>query len=218
MAQPTNTDRLSIVTNKETVLLRPVPPLSVVLAYQDNGHDLLGRSYLEHLFRELGWKDSPTVSEWKFEMLICQSLREVAAMEACGAGLILLAADSSDPLPEAVKEWVKCWCGAKSPPGAVLVVVLSECASCLGTDWPDFTYLEKMTKMCRRDVFVYAAGRCLEDGGGFCLAEAKQVVSMGQLVLGDLSKVARALSISETEAECARGDEEKGPEYYLHAP
>jgi hypothetical protein len=158
------------------------------------------------------------VSEWKFEMLVCQSLREVAAKEACGSGLILLAADSSDSLPEAVREWVKCWCGAKSPPGRVLVVVLSECASCLGTDWPDFTYLEEMMKMCRGDLFVYASGRCLEEGGGFCLAEAKQVVGIGQLVVGDFSKVARALSKSETETKCARGGEEKGPEHHLHAP
>jgi hypothetical protein len=192
------------VSNAELSHLKANTCLRVVVAYRDVDHERLGKTYWESLSRQLEWRDSPAVTDWKFEMLACPSLGGIAAAEAREARLVVLATDSADGLPDAVKSWVLQWSSVRLPERAVLVVLLSENAGCPGALWPDFSYLEEKMKMCGREFFVYATGSSADDGGTFCVAEATKVLGMGRVAPGELKEVACVLAMADTEESGGR--------------
>lgn len=187
-------------SNTQTPPQRIQARLGVVVAYRDVDHERLGRTYWESLSRELEYDEIPTVTDWKFEMLACPSLGGIATAEARGARLIVLATDSADALPDSVKAWVLRWASARLPVRAVLVVLLRENAGCPAAVWPDYAFLEEKMKACGKELFVYATGSSLDDGGVFCVSEATKVLGMGRVAPGELREVASALVAASTEA------------------
>lgn len=188
------------VSSMGTHIKKTKPRLEVVVAYRDVDHERLGRTYCESLSSQLEWDVSPVVTDWKFEMLACPSLGGIAAAEAREARLVVLATDSADVLPDAVKAWVLRWASARLPYRAALVVLLTENAGCPGALWPDFSYLAEKMKACGRELFVYATGSSLDNGGLFCMSEATKVLGTGQVAPGELKEVVTALAAASAEA------------------
>jgi hypothetical protein len=161
----------------------------VVLVYQDARHERLGKTYWEGLSHYLGWNGAARLTEWKFEMLACAKLREMAATEAQEAPLVVLAADSAGGLADAVKTWFERWATGGNTSRSVLVVLLTEVLGCPAAGWPDHAYVQSIASQCGRKLVVYASGFAAESSNPFCLADARRLVPPGLVAVEHLPEL-----------------------------
>ncbi|HYG34464.1 MAG TPA: hypothetical protein VEC99_06745 [Clostridia bacterium] len=162
---------------------------TICLAYADAAHERLSLAYLQTISDDLQWGGSLHLTKWKFEMLGFPPLRKVAAHEAEGASLVVIAAASRSGLPEPVKEWMRAWGGSSSSASGAVVVLLSEASATSAFLCPDYGFLEEQTRRVGRHLVVYATGLPAEENSSVCLRSALQVTPYGLAAVHDLGQV-----------------------------
>jgi len=83
--------------------------LNVVIAYEDLETGKRALKTYEYLVQQLGQQCLFANQMWKFEVLASPKLKEMAAKDAAGADIIIVAAHDGYELPQDVKSWVDLW-------------------------------------------------------------------------------------------------------------
>jgi hypothetical protein len=158
----------------------------ILLTYRDPNHEQLGRRFCDLIAERSDWKCHTDITEWKFEMLDCAGMNDMAATEALDARLIVIATSCGEELPGSLRSWVESWCSQRTESGT-LVVILSECPGYSEAHWTDYAFLETQTHKCGMQLAVYATGLSPEDGSSLCLREAQRVTQAGFASVEDFS-------------------------------
>lgn len=109
----------------------PAPPdiftPSVLLAYEDYITGTYAVRILNHFALRHGLpSDFGTHNAWKFEILSLPALRNISAMEAAAADLVVLSAHGFDRLPGFVLDWVELWLSWRAASPAAIVALVDD--------------------------------------------------------------------------------------------
>jgi hypothetical protein len=85
----------------------------------------LGRDLCETVRHELGNELLLQLAEWKFEMLAQSALRQLAALDADAAQLLVIALSDRSVLPRGVGQWITSWASPHPIRPGVVVLLLS---------------------------------------------------------------------------------------------
>ncbi len=132
------------LTSTARVESKPQSGLTMVLAYRDFTHELLGKKYCEEVSEQLC--EFVGVTEWKFEMLAVAGMSEIAAVEAASARVLVIATSGEEELPPTIKAWLERWCSRKREGPAELVVILTWDPDHSQGYWPDYFQIEAQTR------------------------------------------------------------------------
>lgn len=164
-------------------------PTTVLLAYRDAEHELLGKTFWQDLSPYLNGVDCVRVTEWKFEMIASLALNRLATAEAREASLVLLAADSDEGLPEKVRTWLADWCAHQSSPG-FLVVLLTENLPGLAAHWPDYSRLIAQARKTGTELVLCPVSAAAEQRNASPFAQSWRVSPTGLVLLRDVPDLA----------------------------
>ncbi len=110
-------------------------PLNIVAVYEDFESGLRLIDFSKRLKFRFDEEFTISTNLWKFEMLEIPAVRKVAAKEAAGADLILLATDNHHPLPIEVSSWLDQWVAERQARSGALVAAFSGGARGSAVDW-----------------------------------------------------------------------------------
>lgn len=97
--------------------------LLVVVACEQAAHAPRVCALLKRVGQNVPEAGRLVYSWWTFATLNSPPLRQLAAREAAGADMVLVAANEGPGLPEAVKDWIRLWTAAGQSPQRSRVLV-----------------------------------------------------------------------------------------------
>ncbi len=97
---------------------------NVVIAYEDFETGKHAKKTYDFLAQNLGDDCQFSNQMWKFDVLSIPKLREMAALDAAGADIVIVSCHGSD-LPAEVKAWIESWLSHQGRPLAL--VALFDC-------------------------------------------------------------------------------------------
>jgi hypothetical protein len=163
--------------------------ITLLLAYRDGGHRLLGRSYFERI-SELENAQGPWgITEWKFEMLVVPSLRDLAIKDAVESPLVVIAARGGEELSPGLRLWLKEWATQRLFPG-MLVVLLSSNPDYMEADCSEYFCLRAELGEDDIELVVYATGTSVERSNMFNFGAARRVTPEGLVMVTDFPELA----------------------------
>ncbi|HUR45330.1 MAG TPA: hypothetical protein VMZ27_05565 [Candidatus Saccharimonadales bacterium] len=138
--------------SKSSTELDITSTIQVVIAFEDLAAGKRGKQVYDYLTHRL--TDFEFDHEvWKFSALECERILESAARQAAAADIIMLALHGSNPLPEALKNWIETWVGQNGNPMALVVLFDQECEAT-----PEMmktrAYLEEVARRGKLDLFM----------------------------------------------------------------
>lgn len=98
--------------------------LRILLVYSDMEAGRLGAEVTHSLRKRLGRGFQVAQSVWKTELLKNAGLRLVAAEEASGSDVVIVAASEESPLPAEVQNWFELWRDRKRQTPTAFVALL----------------------------------------------------------------------------------------------
>ena len=104
----------------------PNPVFNVLLAYEDFETGKNAKHTFDFLSEHLGHECHFTNQMWKFDVLGIPKLREMAAMDASTADIIVISCHGGFELPLEVKSWIELWLAEKT--NAIALVALIDSA------------------------------------------------------------------------------------------
>jgi|GEM_PF-1717180 ketopantoate reductase len=114
------------------------PPFLTVIAYEDSASFERAHVTLDRLVAQFGLPGESKRWMWPFDQLQLTDVRREAAAIAARADLVLVAAQCSTHLPEAVKNWIWSWLPLRQARGGALALTFADCAECQGaSDRPE---------------------------------------------------------------------------------
>ena len=138
--------------SKSSTELDITSTIQVVIAFEDLAAGKRGKQVYDFLTHRL--TDFEFDHEvWKFSALNCQGVMESAARQAAAADIIMLALHGSNPLPEALKNWIELWLGQNGNPMA-LVVLFNEDSEATSEMIETRAYLEGVARRGKLDLFM----------------------------------------------------------------
>ncbi len=84
------------------------PTFNVVIAYEDFETGKQAKRTYDFLCQNLAREYRLTNQMWKFDVLNIPKLRDIAASDAAGADIVIVACRGDD-LPDAVRAWLESW-------------------------------------------------------------------------------------------------------------
>jgi hypothetical protein len=126
--------------------------LTAVAAYEDAGTDTRVNDFCRTLARQLGNKCEVIKHMWLLNELRMPQLRAIAAGEAAGADLIIIAVHHSDAVPLEVKDWIENWLARKGAHPDVLLALFDPLYK--GDSSSIRTYLEEVARRGKMQCFV----------------------------------------------------------------
>ena len=100
--------------------------LSVVAAYEDASTDSRVNEFCRLLARQFGPKCQVSKQMWLLNELRSPQLRAIAAGDAAGADLVIVAVHHAEDLPGEVRDWVELWVGRKKKRPSALVALFDQ--------------------------------------------------------------------------------------------
>jgi hypothetical protein len=129
--------------------------LNVVVAYEDFASGNHALNIVNRLFP--GWGQSAlcsTQNVWKFDLLEIAKLREVAAVEAARADMVVISAHDPKALPTAVKRWMELWTKKRENNPGALVVLIDGVKKRGSRDYWAESYLQMCAIRAGMDIFI----------------------------------------------------------------
>ena len=140
--------------------------LNVVIACEDSALAADVCETLELLKGNLAKDGRLLYRWWNFEVLTCPTLRELAAMEAANADIILFGIHEGRALPAPVADWMQRWLKLRQRrPGAVVAVVAASLKTAAATAGNIVVQLKKTAAEGQMDFFATRAKEGRRGGG-----------------------------------------------------
>jgi hypothetical protein len=98
--------------------------LAFLAIFEDSITGTRVKEFRQSLSRDLGRECRIVEHVWLFNTLRLRELREIAAEEAAGSDLIIIAAHRTDALPNEVRDWIELWVRPILRHPAVLLALL----------------------------------------------------------------------------------------------
>jgi hypothetical protein len=98
--------------------------LAVLTAFEGSVTGMRVKEFCQGLSRKLGRQCQIAEHVWLFSTFRQRELQEIAAEDASGADLIVIAAHRAEGLPDEVKSWIELWLRGRGSRRAVLVALL----------------------------------------------------------------------------------------------
>lgn len=138
--------------------------LSVVIACEDSATAAPACEVLELV--ELNLKDEARLfyQWWNFEVLAVPTLRELAAVEAATADIIIIGVHEARALPEMVTDWMNLWLPLRSDRPGALVAVLDSDLNQQGASPGILSQLTQAAAAGQMDFFATRAKEKIEVG------------------------------------------------------
>lgn len=97
------------------------PVFNVVIAYEDFETGKHAKRTYDYLVEHLGSDCEFNNQMWKFEVLNLPKLREIAAMDAAAADIVVISGHG-EALPESVQRWIESWLAEENKPLALVAL------------------------------------------------------------------------------------------------
>jgi hypothetical protein len=137
---------------------KPGVVLRALVMYEDAAVGNRALTMLNSVVRGVATPGQLRCSLWRFHFLNDPSLLEMAAAEAAGADIILIALPNWASLPSEVSEWISLWLGTRGKRPKALVALADERARGNGATPCAFTRLREVAQMGRMDFFPAGGG------------------------------------------------------------
>ncbi|MBE0543175.1 MAG: hypothetical protein IH623_17660 [Verrucomicrobia bacterium] len=127
----------------------------VVVVYEDYAAGHHANETCNFLLSQLGDEFEVRCGMWKFDILRLPHLRQIAAAEASGADVVIVAGRGTSPLPSEVTQWVDGWLPGHSKRGVALIAILDVAANPLSVVPPAFAYLQQVATTADMEFFPH---------------------------------------------------------------
>ncbi|HTL72265.1 MAG TPA: hypothetical protein VL863_03090 [bacterium] len=124
----------------------------VLMVYEDLRAGLRGIQSINLLHEQMPPSHHLSTSLWRCCLLNDPLFSEKAAVEACEADLIILAAHGSGALPAEFHEWIERWLDLRHPRHYVICILADEGSSFENKSNAELTYLQDVAKAADADL------------------------------------------------------------------
>lgn len=129
-----------------------VPPLNVLIAYQDLETGKHAKKTYDYLQANLGRECALTNQMWKFDVLSLPKLREIAIKDATLADIIIISSHG-DELPESVTKWIESWL-MQGTEALALVALFEKSEESVGSPLATRAYLAEVARRGGMEFFA----------------------------------------------------------------
>jgi hypothetical protein len=147
--------------------------LRALVMYEDTVLGNRALAALNSIARRVETPGRLLCSLWRFFFLSDPSMLEMAAAEAQGADIIIIALPAESELPSEVNEWIRLWLSARNKRPKALVAFADEEAA--GASPRLFTRLREVARLGRMDFFPTSGGTV---GGAALQTALTQVLAL----------------------------------------
>ena len=165
--------------------------LRALVMYEDTALGNRALAALNNITRRVETPGRLLCSLWRFFFLSDRSMLEMAAAEAAGADIILIALSAASKLPSEVNDWINLWLSTRNKRPKALVAFADEEAAGDRASSSLFPRLRELARLGRMDFFPANSGTV---GGAALQTALTQVLALqeAQKALGTGALVSKA--------------------------